>query len=57
MIVGLDIKFAELWLPVLLSIVVVMIARAISVYAVVIPLNKLKKEFIIPIEWMHLLSW
>ncbi len=57
MIVNLDIKFAELWLPIVISIIAVAIARAISVYAVLIPLNKCKSEFIIPNSWMHLLSW
>lgn len=57
MIVGLDIKFAELIGPIIVSIFAVAIARAISVYVALIPLNKMKKEFIIPFEWMHLLSW
>lgn len=57
MIVGLNIHFAELWLPILVSIFVVAIARAISVYAVIFPLNKTHKEFQIPLAWQHLLSW
>lgn len=57
MIAGLHIEFSELWLPILLSIIIVAVARAISVYAVLIPLNWTKKEFHIPTSWMHLLSW
>lgn len=57
MIVGLNIHFSELWLPIVISIFAVAIARAVSVYATIIPLNATKKEFHIPIEWMHLLSW
>jgi len=51
------ISLAELWLPVVITIFVVAIARAISIYAVVIPLNKLKLEAHIPTSWQHLLSW
>ena len=57
MIVGLDIKFSELWIPIILSILTVVVARAVSVYSVLIPLNFFKKEFIIPTTWMQLLSW
>lgn len=57
MIVGLGIHFSEMIVPILLSIVVVALARAISVYSVLIPLNATKTEFHIPLAWMHLLSW
>lgn len=57
MIVNLNVSFSELWLPIILSILAVAISRAISVYAILIPLNKAKKEFQIPLSWMHLLSW
>lgn len=51
------ISLTELWLPIVITIFVVAIARAISIYAVVIPLNKLKLEEHIPTSWQHLLSW
>lgn len=57
MIVSLNIAFTELWLPIILSVIIVAVSRAISVYWVLIPLNFFKKEFIIPKTWMHLLSW
>lgn len=57
MIVGLNIHFRELFVPIIISIIAVMIARAVSVYSVLIPLNATKKEYYIPREWMHLLSW
>lgn len=56
-IINLDIQFKELWIPVVASVIVVAFARAVSIYSVLIPLNFLKKEFIIPKNWMHLLSW
>lgn len=51
------IDFRELWLPILLTVVVVMILRAISVYTITTPLNKLKLEAPIPAGWQILLSW
>lgn len=57
MVVKLDVHWNELLLPVLLSIVAVMIARAISVYGVIIPFNRTKKEEVIPLTWQHLLAW
>lgn len=57
MIVGLNIHYGELFLPILLAILVVIIARAISVYGVLIPLNWLKIERPVPVSWMHILSW
>lgn len=52
-----EISLRELWLPILITIFVVATARAISIYSVVIPLNKLKLEAHIPMTWQHLLSW
>ena len=57
MIVGLDINYKELIVPMILTILVVIIARAISIYTVLIPLNLSKKEYTVPYSWMHLLSW
>lgn len=50
-------NFGNLILPILATIVVVAIARAISIYSTIIPLNKLKLEKPIPMNWQHLLSW
>lgn len=44
-------------LPIMLSIVVVAIGRALSIYPVLGLLNLTKKEEPIPLQWMHLLSW
>ena len=52
-----QISLSELWLPILITILVVATARAISVYSVIIPLNKLKLEAHIPTSWQHLLSY
>ena len=41
----------------LLTIAVVIIARAISIYPVVALLNRSKKEEEIPMSWQHLLAW
>lgn len=41
----------------MLSIVVVAIGRALSIYPVLGLLNLTKKEEPIPLQWMHLLSW
>jgi CPA1 family monovalent cation:H+ antiporter len=51
------INFAELWLPIVITVLVVAFARAVSVYAVTIPLNKAKLEQEIPASWEKLLSW
>lgn len=57
MIVGLNIHFSELIIPIILAIISVAAARAISVYGVLLPLNLTKKEYTVPFSWMHLLSW
>lgn len=57
MVVKLDVHWNTILLPVLLSIIAVMIARAISVYGVIIPFNATKKEETIPTAWQHLLAW
>lgn len=51
------VQFGELWLPILLTVVVVAIARIISVYAVTMPINKFKMEQKIPSSWEKLLAW
>jgi CPA1 family monovalent cation:H+ antiporter len=57
LIVSLGVKWQVMAVPIVLAIVVVMIARALSVYSVIVPLNALKLEEHIPRTWSHLLSW
>ena len=57
LMVELKIQFTEVIIPTIIAIVVIMIARLISVYAVLLPLNATKKEFIVPESWLKLLSW
>ncbi|MGO3702283.1 MAG: cation:proton antiporter [Candidatus Saccharimonadales bacterium] len=52
---GVD--FGQLWLPILVTVLVVMIARVISVYGITIPLNAAKLEARIPAAWQGLLAW
>lgn len=52
-----QVNLAELWLPILITIIVVAIARIIAVYAVIIPLNLSKLEAPIPSSWQKLLAW
>lgn len=54
---GLPIDLRKFFFPVLVSVVVVMAARALSIYPVAAWLNFRKKERPIPREWQHLLSW
>lgn len=51
------VDFGQLWLPIVITIIVVAVARLVSVYAVIVPLNKLKLESHIPSSWLKLLSW
>ncbi len=53
---SIDVDFGQLWLPIVLTIVVVAIARIISVYAVTVPLNAFNLEKI-PSTWRRLLAW
>lgn len=52
-----NVNIAELWLPILVTILVVAVARTISVYAVVLPLNRIKLEAPIPASWTKLMAW
>ncbi|NOQ14986.1 MAG: sodium:proton antiporter [Methyloprofundus sp.] len=45
------------WLPILMIIIVVMIARAISIYVSIGIANLLKSEEHIPSNWQHLMAW
>lgn len=57
MIVGMNLSWSSLLLPMSLAVIVVMIARAISIYSAVGFLNWRKGEEPIPLAWQHLLSW
>ncbi len=52
---GVD--FSELWLPIVITVLVVAFARMISVYSIVIPLNLSGLEEKLPFSWQKLLSW
>ncbi len=57
MIVSLGIDWSLMIIPVAIAVVAVIIARALSVYGVLTPLNWTKKEEHIPVAWQHMLSW
>jgi CPA1 family monovalent cation:H+ antiporter len=52
-----SIDLGRLWLPIALTIVIVAFARAVSVYAVILPLNRLRPVSKIPKPWQTLLAW
>jgi CPA1 family monovalent cation:H+ antiporter len=52
---GIDIR--DLWLPILITVLIVALARAVSIYSVIIPLNFAKLEAHIPSSWQKLLAW
>lgn len=54
---GLPIELKYFVTPILLTVVVVMAARALSIYPVAWFLNRSKKEEKIPRTWQHLLAW
>ncbi|NOR81803.1 MAG: sodium:proton antiporter [Methyloprofundus sp.] len=45
------------WLPILMIILVVAIARAISIYVSIGIANQFKSEENIPLNWQHLMAW
>ena len=51
------VDFKSLWVPILVTIAVVIVMRIVSVYAITKPLNALKLEEKIPPSWEFLLSW
>lgn len=51
------VKFNELWMPILITVLVVAAARVVAVYAVTKPLNFMKIETPIPDSWQKLLAW
>jgi len=54
---SLTISLNIAWLPILMIIFVVVIARAISVYVSVGIANQFKSEENIPLNWQHLMAW
>lgn len=52
---GVD--FTDLWLPIVITVLVVAFARIIAVYSVTLPVNALKLEKPIPSSWQKLLAW
>lgn len=51
------VDFGKLWLPIIITVLTVAIVRAISVYAVTIPVNKFHIGEPIPSTWSRLLAW
>lgn len=54
---ALPIHFDQFLLPIALTVAVVAIGRAFSIYPVVSFLNWTKSEAYIPLAWQHMLSW
>lgn len=52
---GVD--FGLLWLPILVTVLIVAVVRIIAVYAIVVPLNWSGVEGRIPASWQALLAW
>lgn len=50
-------KFVDLWVPIVIAVLIVATARAISVYGVLLPLNWTKVENPVPSSWQKLLAW
>lgn len=57
MLVNLSVNWRPLVPLILMTIPVVILARALSVYSVFSFLNFLKKEEKVPRSWQHILSW
>lgn len=53
----LPIHFDQFIAPILITVMIVLIGRALSIYPVVAWVNRLKKEGPIPMSWQHLLAW
>lgn len=52
-----NVDLGQLWLPMLITVLVVIVIRALSVYLVTVPLNAMRLEERIPSSWQLLLSW
>jgi CPA1 family monovalent cation:H+ antiporter len=55
--ITLPIAFPQFIVPILITVLVVALSRAISIYPVIGLLNMTKTEKYIPMSWQHLLSW
>lgn len=53
----LSISLHIAWLPILMIILVVVIARAVSIYVSIGIANQFKSEESIPLNWQHLMAW
>lgn len=53
----LSVPVSAFMVPILLAVVVVAVARALSVYPVVWALNHTTSEAPIPLSWQHLMAW
>lgn len=54
---SIKIDLAELWLPIVVTIIIVALARIIAVYTITLPINFFKLEAPIPASWQRLLAW
>lgn len=54
---SLPIELKDFIVPIILTVMVVALARAVSIYPIAWWLNVGKKEATIPLTWQHLLSW
>lgn len=54
---SLTVPLSEVWLPIVLLILCVTIARAVSIYIPIGILNRLRLEEHIPTSWQHLMAW
>lgn len=54
---SIDIPFGLMLVPILITVLVVAIGRALSIYPVVSLLNAVGTEERIPMSWQHLLAW
>lgn len=54
---ALPIHFDQFVLPILVTVIIVAVGRAFSIYPVVSFLNWMKSEAPIPMTWQHMLSW
>lgn len=57
LLVNLNVNWQPLFFPIIITIPIVILARAISVYSVFWFLNFLKKEEPVPRSWQHIISW
>jgi len=51
------VNFIDLWLPILITVLIVAFARVVAIYTVIPPLNWFKVEEHIPSSWQKLLAW